>query len=386
VERILERAARVWPFLLAFIALYLGFLAWFWWAVWVGSNSMTEKLAVGDSARDVITFTHAGLSAVGLGAFVWFFLAPRRNWLNGVIALSPYIVTWALVKWLGGSGSIVDPKDVYKYCSFDEDSLTIGGEFDLSPAKRKKPPPYYDPDTGKQLVPCTEARRRKQEIIKERSRVAAIAAQQQADDLKRRAELEQKRRVEVEFREDMQRGLSQLAASYAERAAQQVVTRVFENGQAITARIVSRRFDEQQVKLEMTLHIEWRGWFRSNRSYSTDGMLKVNLNGNNAHWQSTYVDGQLLAYMREMHPQVDVFAEYQLGNLGFIDTGSKSLFALHPGEERRVWGPSGTRYSWITECQDAKEGFVTQPDGEFVLYKNTTSHCTYTVALLPPKN
>lgn len=394
MSRLLAQVRQFIPYVIAGVGIYLAMLGWLWWSMWTGAEAITARLAVGDSARNIITLIQASLSVIGLSGLIWFIVAPKRYWKNGVIALTPYVFTWILVKTIGANASFVDPKQSFRFCTFDSDTLVIGGEYDLSEQLRKSPPPYFDPKTGIPLVPCAEAERLKVQLQRKKDSDAKERQAFAESEQKKNREIEfakqieeQKRRALLNLRAEIQNGTTQLSQIFASRGSEQVVVRLFENGQAISFRILSSFLNRSTGKLEIQLHIEWKGWFRVNRSYSTDGTLKVALNGDNATWQSKYLDGALLAYMNGAHPAMDLFAEYGIGDLGQVDSENKSVFVLRPNQEKRISFPDSLNFTWVGQfCDDAEaqSGFKSWRDGEQLVYKNTSQTCTYTAALMLP--
>lgn len=386
LDMALRQAAVVGRVAALLLAIYLALIGSLWWWTWSQSSDLTARLAVGDSARAILTVVHAAVSFVGATSAIWFFLLPKRKWRYGLIACAPLFFTWILIKTVGGNVDVTNSKNVYKYCTFDPDSLVIAGYYDLARAQRKSPPPYYDPNTGVELVPCAQALRQRDTKLKARE-VAERERQRQAElERQRQAELERRKRLDRELRSELVSGLNRLATAYAQRAGQLVVRSVFENGQDIVTQVISQQLDEQSFRLKLRLKIEWRGWFRANRQYSTDGVLSVHLSGQGAVWQSDYVNGNLLAYMRGMHPEVALFAQYRIGHLGYVDPASKALFVMNPGEERHVWWPQGTYARWSGNCSEASSAIDISWNGDYAALKSKPYSCAVILAVFPPRN
>ena len=152
---IVQRIVNFWPVVLVGLSLYLGVLAWFWFSSYTGARAVASNLAIGESARQLITMVHACLAFAGAGSFAWFLLAPKRNWQHSLWALAPYVFAWVAVTAFGGNVEIKTGEDL-RFCSFDAQTLQITESYDLPPSTK----PYFSPKTGRKLVPCAEVQRR----------------------------------------------------------------------------------------------------------------------------------------------------------------------------------------------------------------------------------
>lgn len=198
---LIQRALKLWPLLFVGLGLYIALILWFWSSSYFGAETVAARLAVGDSARKILTILQAFIAFAATGSFVWFLIAPKRNWLHGIWALAPYLFTWIVVTSVGANTSFTKNTN-FKFCNFDQNTLQVSGYYDLSPEELKKPPPYFDPKTGRPMIGCADAERQREDTLAARaSQSVADAERSKSERAAREASDKERRERELEILE-----------------------------------------------------------------------------------------------------------------------------------------------------------------------------------------